>query len=77
MATVRCVEMPAGQSPLSDENAAPTESASRAGFAEWPRFSPRDLPIRPVGHRCSTPRIRPMDDPEILERVLEGLINLD
>jgi hypothetical protein len=35
-----------------------------------------DLPPRPVSHRCSVPWIRRMDDPEILQRVLEGLIKM-
>jgi hypothetical protein len=65
--------MPSDQSPLDDEAA---ESADRAASAEWSESALRDLPVRPVRHRCSVPRIRGLDDPEVLERVLEGLIKL-
>jgi hypothetical protein len=76
MATVRCMRMPPDQSRLGHEGAEAAESADRAASAEWAEQALRDLPQRPVSHRCSVPRIRRMDDPEILERVLEGLINL-
>ncbi len=35
-----------------------------------------DLPLRTVTGRERAHRIRYVDDPEILERVLEGLLNL-
>jgi hypothetical protein len=35
-----------------------------------------DLPRRPVTDRVDLHRIRWLNDPEILERVLEGLLNL-
>jgi hypothetical protein len=76
MATVRFVGMLPGLSLPGDESAGPAQSADHAATAEWPEFALRDLPLRPVGHRCSVPQIRRMADPEILERVLEGLINL-
>jgi hypothetical protein len=76
MATVRFVGIPPGRSSLGHEAAVSAESAARAASAEWPESARRDLPLRPVGHRCLVPRIRILDDPEILERVLEGLINL-
>jgi hypothetical protein len=76
MATVRFVEVPPGPSSPADEAAVSAESANRAASAEWPESALRALPLRPVGHRCFVPRIRILDDPEILERVLEGLINL-
>jgi hypothetical protein len=73
MATVRFVGMSADQSPVGHEAA---ESADHAASAGWPEFALRDLPLRPVGHRYSVRQIRRLDDPEILQRVLEGLINL-
>ncbi len=76
LATVRRVGIPPGQSPLGDEAAGPAENADRAASAEWPASALGDLPLRPVSYRFSVPRIRCMDDPEILERVLAGLLNL-
>ena len=76
MATVRFVGIPAGPSSLGHGAAVSAESADRDASAERPESALRDLPVRPVGHRCFVPRIRLLDDPEILERVLEGLINL-
>lgn len=76
MATVRFVEVHSGPYSLGDEAAVCAGSVDRDASAEWPESALRALPVRPVGHRCFLPRIRPLDDPEILERVLEGLINL-
>ncbi len=76
LATVRCVGMPPDQSPLGYEAAAAAAKADRAESAGRPESAIADLPLRPVGHCLSMPRIQCMDDPEILERVLEGLINL-
>jgi hypothetical protein len=61
---------------VSAEAAGAAGTADRAAGSEWPECAPGDLPLRPVSPRCSEPRIRRMDDPEILERVLEGLIRL-
>jgi hypothetical protein len=74
--TVQRVGMSSNRPQAGDEAAMAAESADRAASAEWAERALRDLPQRPVSHRCSVPRIRRMDDPEILERVLEGLINL-
>jgi hypothetical protein len=78
MATVRRVGIPPGQSPPGDEAALAAAGADRAGRSEseWPECALGDLPLRPVSPHCSEPRIRRMDDLEILERVLEGLIKL-
>jgi len=76
MATVRFVGMPPGLSSPGDESAGPAESSDQAASVGWAESAPRDLPLRPVGHRRSVRQIRHLDDPEILERVLEGLINL-
>jgi hypothetical protein len=67
--------MPPGQSPLRDEAAQAAEGAFRASVG-GPQSAPGYLPLRPVNNRPSGRRIRCMDDPEILERVLEGLVNL-
>jgi hypothetical protein len=40
------------------------------------KLAPRDLPLRQVSHRQPVRRIRSMDDPEMLQRVLEGLVGL-
>jgi hypothetical protein len=76
MATVQPVGMSADQSPVGPEAAWAAGRADRDASVKWPEPTLRGLPTRPVGHRCSVPRIRRLDDPEILERVLEGLINL-
>ena len=36
----------------------------------------QDLPVRPIPARHLVRKIRPLDDPEILQRVLAGLLNL-
>lgn len=51
------------------------ENASGAGATEGCP-APGDLPMRSASHRLPVRRIRCMDDPEILERVLEGLVKL-
>lgn len=76
MATVRFVGTPSGLSWLGDESASHAENADGVASAERPEATLRDLPLRPAGHRCCVPGIRCLDDPEILERVLEGLIKL-
>jgi hypothetical protein len=51
------------------------EIADGAGDADATEPAGGDLPTRPA--RClPLQRIRRMDDPEILERVLEGLVRL-
>jgi hypothetical protein len=67
--------MSSGQSPQRDEAAQAAESAFRASV-ERPYCALGDLPLRAVNTRPSGQRLRCMDDPEILERVLEGLMNL-
>ncbi|MGH3300770.1 MAG: hypothetical protein ACRDOK_03625 [Streptosporangiaceae bacterium] len=52
------------------------ETADGTGAAEGPEPATGDLPMRPVNLRLAVQRIRCMDDPEILERVLEGLVKL-
>lgn len=76
MATVRFVGVSSGPSSLGDEAAVSAGRADRDASAERPESALRELPVRPVGHGCFVSRIRLQDDPEILERVLEGLINL-
>jgi hypothetical protein len=67
--------MPPDLSSPGHESDRAAVSGDRAASAEWCESAVGDLPLRPVSHRCSV-RIRRMDDPEILARVLEGLINL-
>jgi hypothetical protein len=38
--------------------------------------SAQDLPTRPISNRQLVRKIRSMDDPEVLQRVLAGLLNL-
>ena len=52
------------------------ENADVASAAEQPEPAPGDLPMRQASRCLPVQRIRCMDDPEILERVLEGLLNL-
>lgn len=75
MVSVRRVGIPPGQAPPSSGTDVNAESAGSAGAAMMePEFA--DLPTRTVRHHLPLQRLRFMDDPEILERVLQGLINL-
>ena len=50
-------------------------SATEVGD-ELARASEQELPARPTLDRQPARRIRRLDDPEILQRVLAGLLNL-
>ncbi len=52
------------------------EDFGGASGAEGCESGCAELPKRPASDRPRVYRIRCMDDPEILERVLEGLLNL-
>jgi hypothetical protein len=56
----------------------PDGAAQQAEGADTGECRPAcdDLPRRLVTGRVGVQRIRCLDDPEILERVLEGLLNL-
>jgi hypothetical protein len=56
----------------TDVNAGNAEDAATVSL----ELGPRDLPLRQVSYRQPARRIRCMDDPEILRRVLEGLVGL-
>jgi hypothetical protein len=75
MVSVRRVGIPPGQAPPSSGTDVTAEDADSAGAA---MMEPElvDLPTRTVRHHLPLQRLRFMDDPEILERVLQGLINL-
>jgi hypothetical protein len=75
LATVRRVGVSPSLSPPADEGDVTAENIEGAGGADEGE-PPRRLPPRPVSDRLPVQRIRRMDDPEILQRVLEGLINL-
>jgi hypothetical protein len=68
--------IPPGRSPLDDEAAGAAVLTDPAAAAVWPESALGGLPLRPVSNRLVGQRIRCMDDPEILERVLEGLVKL-
>jgi hypothetical protein len=77
------VGTPLGQSPsdgldviVENPGGAIDENADVARAAEQPEPAPGDLPMRQANRCLPVERIRCMDDPEILERVLEGLLNL-
>ncbi len=46
------------------------------GAADQPRLTTADLPLRLAGGPLAMRNIRRMDDPEVLERVLDGLLKL-
>ncbi len=52
------------------------ENADGVAAAEVCEPAVDQLPTRPVNSCVPMQRIRCMDDPEILQRVLEGLLNL-
>ena len=52
------------------------ENADGIAAAEVCEPAVEELPMRPVNSWLPMQRIRCMDDPEILQRVLEGLLNL-
>jgi hypothetical protein len=76
LAIVRPVATPPGGSSLDDEAVGAAELTDRAAAAVWREAALGGLPLRPVSNRLVGRRIRCMDDPEILERVLEGLVKL-
>jgi hypothetical protein len=51
-------------------------SAEEPGEVRGPRTEALGLPIRQAADLAAVRKVRLMDDPEILERVLEGLLNL-
>lgn len=65
-----------GQPPRVDGVGLTAENADGAGADEDRESAASNLPLRPVGYRLRRQRVRCMDDPEILQRVLEGLVNL-
>ncbi|HXZ64151.1 MAG TPA: hypothetical protein VEH05_05415 [Streptosporangiaceae bacterium] len=52
------------------------ENADGGAAAEVCEPAVDELPTRPVNNCVAMQRIRCMDDPEILQRVLDGLLNL-
>jgi hypothetical protein len=65
-----------GQPPPGSGVDLAAEKADEAGGADGPDAALGELPLRHVSHCVPVQRIRCMNDPEILERVLEGLVNL-
>jgi hypothetical protein len=74
--TVRRVRSLLGESEPGDAADVTADKADGEPAASGPGRTPGDLPLRPVSDHQPRQRIRRMDDPEILERVLEGLVNL-
>jgi hypothetical protein len=61
---------PLSSDPLSSDPVGAVVSDATNGASD------QDLPARPVSNRQLVRKIRSMDDPEVLQRVLAGLLNL-
>lgn len=70
------MDIPSSEQPPGRGANVTAENADGIAAAEVCEPAVEELPMRPVNSWLPMQRIRCMDDPEILQRVLEGLLNL-